>query len=93
MRITVEFYGRARRLTKTDKTEIELRESNATLKGASRAITEKFPELLNDILSSQSFEPIETFRFNINGKFAAQNLDVALKEGDKILLIPIAAGG
>jgi len=93
MKITVEFYGQARRLAKTDKAEIDLGKIRATLRNVSIEVAKRFPELLANILSPETFEPIETYRYNVNGTNTTQNLDVYIKEDDKILLIPIVAGG
>jgi len=93
MKTTIEFYGWAKRLAKTDKAEIDLGKVAATLRNVSIEVAKKFPELLGNILSPETFEPIETYRYNVNGTNTAQNLDVYIKEGDKILLIPIVAGG
>jgi len=93
MKVTVEFYGRTRRLTKTAEVEIDIGKVIVTLRDVAVALAKTFPELLSKILSSETFEPLESYKFNINGKYVAQNLDVNVKNGDKILLMPIEAGG
>lgn len=89
MRLTVEFFGLPRRLSGEKKTLIEVGE-NATLRDVNAELVKRFPAFLGPLVVPETHELVESYFF--------YNMDAApgdkrVKEGDRLLLMFVDAGG
>ena len=92
MKLTVGFYcGLARRLSKETSVEIEVNDS-ATLRDVSAALAHRFPAFLGQLIVPETHDLVEPHFFHVNGR-RADSLDLSVREGDRILLMTVTAGG
>jgi|GEM_PF-1417959 len=92
MKLTIDFYcGLARRLSRETSTVIEVSD-HATLREVCAALAERFPTFLGPLIVPETYDLVEPHFFNINGRHAA-SLEVVPKEGDRVFLMAITAGG
>ena len=92
MKIIVELFGLTKRIVGEKKIEIELKDKN-TLKNLTQELIKKYPKLLGKVIKEKTLETIAPYMFNLDGKQAISNLELELKEGDRLLLLFATVGG
>jgi hypothetical protein len=92
MEYTVEFFGLPRRLSGVKSADV-LVEEDATLRDVVKALTKRFPTFLGDLVDPKTFDLAEPYFFNINARFVPRSLEHHPKEGDRLLLLFLEAGG
>lgn len=92
MKISVELFGLAKRIVGEKKIEIELKDKN-TLKNLTQELIKKYPKLLGKVIKEKTLKTIAPYMFNLDGKQAISNLELELKEGDRLLLLFVTVGG
>jgi molybdopterin converting factor small subunit len=94
MKITVEFTGIARSLTKTHQVLLEVDE-NTSVKEVIKLLATKFPGLVNVIISPDGESLLNSNVFFINGSemLMPDDANQRLQEGDQLTLLSIIVGG
>jgi len=88
--VSVELFGVARMLTKTQSVSLDLNEG-ATLAQVFLALGEKLPALVGRVLNSGGL--IHGYSCNLNGLNFVRAPDVKVSSGDKIFILSADAGG
>jgi len=88
--VSVELFGVARMLTKTQSVSLDLNEG-ATLAQVFSALGEKLPALVGRVLNSGGL--IHGYSCNLNGLNFVRAPDVKVSSGDKIFILSADAGG
>ena len=88
--VSVELFGIARMLTKTQSVSLDLNEG-ATLAQVFSALGEKLPALVGRVLNSGGL--IHGYSCNLNGLNFVRVPDVKVSSGDKIFILSADAGG
>ena len=88
--VSVELFGVARMLTKTQSVSLDLNEG-ATLAQVFSALGEKLPALVGRVLNSGGL--IHGYSYNLNGLNFVRAPDVKVSSGDKIFILSADAGG
>jgi molybdopterin-guanine dinucleotide biosynthesis protein A/molybdopterin converting factor small subunit len=88
--VSVELFGVARMLTKTQSVSLDLNEG-ATLAQVFSALGEKLPALVGRVLNSGGL--INGYSCNLNGLNFVRAPDVKVSSGDKIFILSADAGG
>lgn len=92
MKLTVGFYcGVARRLGKETEVAIDVPD-DATLRDVSAALAARFPAFVGPLLAPGTFELVEPHFFSVNGQRVV-SLDAKARDGDRILIMAVTAGG
>jgi hypothetical protein len=92
MEFTVEFYGLPRRLSGVKETTVRVKRG-ATLLDIVRALVDKFPAFLGSLVDPKTFKLEEPYFFNIDARFVPKTLEYHPKEGERLLLLFVEAGG
>jgi len=92
MEFTVEFYGLPRRLSGVKETTVNVKQGS-TLREVVVALAERFPTFLNGLVNPQTYDLEEPYFFNINARFVPPTLAYKPKEGERLLLLFLEAGG
>lgn len=88
--VTVELFGAARLLAKTQFVPLDLAQG-ATLAQVFAALTDKLPALVGRVIGAEGL--VAGYTCNINGLDFVRAPDALVKSGDKILLLSADAGG
>lgn len=88
--VSVELFGVARMLTKTQWVPLDLAQG-ATLAQVFSALVDKFPVLLGRVINSEGLS--NGYTCNINGLKFVRTPSAAVNSGDKILILSADAGG
>lgn len=88
--VSVELFGVARMLTKTQWVTLDLAQG-ATLAQVFSALVDKFPVLLGRVINSEGLS--NGYTCNINGLKFVRTPSAAVNSGDKILILSADAGG
>jgi molybdopterin-guanine dinucleotide biosynthesis protein A/molybdopterin converting factor small subunit len=88
--VSVELFGIARMLTKTQSVSLDLNEG-ATLAQVFSALGEKLPALVGRVLNSGGL--IHGYSCNLNGLNFVRAPDIKVSSGDKIFILSADAGG
>jgi molybdopterin-guanine dinucleotide biosynthesis protein A/molybdopterin converting factor small subunit len=88
--VSVELFGIARMLTKTQSVSLDLNEG-ATLAQVFSALGEKLPALVGRVLNAGGL--IHGYSCNLNGLNFVRAPDVKVSSGDKIFILSADAGG
>jgi molybdopterin-guanine dinucleotide biosynthesis protein A/molybdopterin converting factor small subunit len=88
--VSVELFGVARMLTKTQSVSLELNEG-ATLAQVFSALGEKLPALVGRVLNAGGL--IHGYSCNLNGLNFVRAPDIKVSSGDKIFILSADAGG
>jgi len=91
MILKVEMFGLSP-FTSTSAVDLELN-SGATLADVTRGLARQMPELVGRVIEKDLSGLIETYGFYVNGQFMADQPDLRLKEGDRVVLLLLATGG
>ncbi len=92
MEFVVEFFGLPRRLSGVKETTVQV-EPDATLRDVVKALTKRFPAFLGSLVDPETYELSEPYFFNINARLVPKSLEHQPKEGDRLLLLFLEAGG
>jgi hypothetical protein len=92
MEYTVEFYGMPRRLSGVPETTVEL-EPGSTLRDIVDALVVKYPSFLNGLIDPDTHEICDPYFFNIDARYVPKNLEYQPKQGERLLLLFLEAGG
>jgi len=88
--VSVELFGVARMLTKTQSVSLDLNEG-ATLAQVFSALGEKLPALVGRVLNAGGL--IHGYSCNLNGLNFVRAPDIKVSSGDKIFILSADAGG
>jgi len=88
----VEFFGLPRRLSGVREATVEVREG-ATLRDVVVALSERFPAFLGELVHPQTYDLHEPYFFNIDARYVPPSLDFKPKQGQRLLLLFLEAGG
>jgi molybdopterin converting factor small subunit len=94
MEITIEFVGISRMITK--KTGINLTlEEGTTYQDIVRLLAHKFPKLVGQMIAPKEFTLYPSNMFSLNGKrmIKSDEMGKDLRDGDRLILMSILAGG
>jgi molybdopterin converting factor small subunit len=92
MEFTVEFYGLPRRLSGVKETTVEVKR-DATLRDVIAALLKRFPAFSDSLVEPRTYDLREPYFFNIDARYVPRNLEYAPKEGERLLLLFLEAGG
>nr|MBC7245694.1 MoaD/ThiS family protein [Chloroflexota bacterium] len=92
MEFTVEFFGLPRRLSGVKETTVQV-PAGATLRDVVKALAAKFPAFLGDLIDPNSYELESPYFFNVNARHVPRSLEYQPKEGERLLLLFVEAGG
>lgn len=92
MEFTVEFYGLPRRLSGVKETTVNVKDG-ATLRDVVIALAGQFPAFLGELVNRETYDLAEPYFFNIDARFVPPSLEHKPKEGQRLLLLFIEAGG
>ena len=92
MRLTVEFLGLSRRLAQVKESPVEIADQ-ATLRDVLRHLATEFPALVGPVIVPDTYELVSSHLINLDGRRAAENLDVRLEDGQRLILMFMEAGG
>jgi len=90
-KLTVEMFGPARRLSGQKQVAINVN-TGATLQDVVALLAEEFPQLVGTVIEPPC-RLSASYMLNYDGKRAARSLDETPQEGDRLLLLPVDAGG
>ncbi len=92
MEFTVEFYGMPRRLSGVPEAKVDV-PPGATLRDIVAALVAMYPSFLNGLVDPVTYEINDPYFFNIDARHVPKNLDYQPKEGERLLLLFLEAGG
>jgi molybdopterin converting factor small subunit len=92
MRLTVELFGLARRLSEEKEVTVEVSDG-ATLRDVVAALAARFPAFLGPLVVPGTYDLVEPYFFNYDGRRAARSLEERPKENDRLLLFFVTLGG
>lgn len=94
MKVSVEFNGIFRILTKTSHLTLDLA-PGTTFREIITRLSERYPELSGEVLDSDDGALIDSNGLSLNGKRMIQpaDLDDAPQEGDRLIFMSVLAGG
>jgi len=85
-------FGLPSEITELREVEVELSDG-ATLRDVIAALKDKIPALEGTAICVGEDQLVEHYKFNVNGRFYYDDMDLQLQSGDRIaLLVPIAGG-
>ena len=92
MKLTIGFYcGLARRICQETEIVVQV-PVGATLRDVSAALAARYPGLVGPLIASSTFDLVPPHFLNINGQ-RASSMDDRPRDGDRILLMAVTAGG
>lgn len=92
MTCTIEFFGVARLASGVGALTFELSDG-ATVADAIEALRDRQPALIGRVIASDGPRLLEGHACNLNGRLFVRSMDVALNDGDAIVLLSADAGG
>ena len=94
MRVAIEFTGISRILT--GKTECMLSlDPNSSLRDVVVSLAKKYPELIGEVIKEdgETLFPDDVISLNGEKIFHGDDLQLELRDGDKLFLLSLLAGG
>jgi molybdopterin converting factor small subunit len=88
----VEFFGLPRRLSGVREATVQVKEG-ATLRDVVVALSEMFPAFLGELVHPQTYDLEEPYFFNIDARHVPRSLEHVPKDGERLLLLFLEAGG
>jgi molybdopterin converting factor small subunit len=88
----VELYGLSRETIELQQLELELMDG-ANLKDLVAKLRHSIPALEGRVIRAEEDRLTEYYAFNINGYFYANDSEFLLRNGEHIILVPLATGG
>jgi hypothetical protein len=92
MEYTVEFYGMPRRLSGVSQAMVNAK-PNATLRDIVDELVTMYPSFLGNLVDPKTRQINEPYFFNIDARYVPKNLDYQPKQGERLLLLFLEAGG
>lgn len=92
MEFAVEFFGLPRRLSGLKETTVKV-SHGATLRDVSAALAVQFPSFVGPLIEPNTYGLKEPYFFNIDARRVPKSLDYQPKEGERLLLLFLEAGG
>lgn len=92
MKLRVEFLGLSRRLAQTKESLVEV-DDRATLRSVVRHLAARYPALVGPVIVPDSFDLAESYMMNIDGRCAVTDLDQPARDGQRLILMFVEAGG
>ena len=88
----VKMFGLPREITELREVELEL-EDGASMAEIIAALRNKIPTLEGTVIRPGEDRLVELYKFNVNGTFYFDGMDLHLQKGDRIALLTPATGG
>jgi molybdopterin converting factor small subunit len=94
MQVRVELLGLSRLVTGQREVSLDL-DSEATYRDIVRALSEKYPALIGNVIQSdrESLQAPNIFNLNARQMIQSKQMENPLNEGDRIILMSMSAGG
>jgi molybdopterin converting factor small subunit len=92
MKLNVEFLGLTRKLAQTKESLVEMDEQ-ATLRDVLGVLAARFPALVGPVIVPETFDLVSSHLVNLDGRRAAENLDMRLQDGQRLIFMFMEAGG
>jgi molybdopterin converting factor small subunit len=94
MRVQVELFGLSRIIAGEKMVTLSFNE-DATFRDAVRALAQRYPDMIGDVIQADGETLQSPNILNINGRRMIQphQVDESIGDGDKIFLISMSAGG
>ena len=95
MKITVEFIGVARIITRKPMISFEI-EEHTTFEQIVQSIGEKFPDLIGEIIQPDGRSFYDSNMFSLNGEHMVLHEEMehtSPSDGDRLILMSILSGG
>jgi hypothetical protein len=88
----VEFIGLPRRLSGVKETTVQVKK-DATLRDVTKELAEQFPAFLGPLIDPANFDIEPPYFFNIDARHVPRSLEHIPKQGERLLLLFLEAGG
>jgi molybdopterin converting factor small subunit len=94
MEITIEFVGISRMITKKSRLNLTL-EEGTTYQDIVKLLAHKFPKLVGQMIEPKEFSLYPSNMFSLNGErmIKPDEMGKKVKDGDRLILMSILAGG
>ncbi len=92
MEFAVEFFGLPRRLSGVKETTVQV-SRGASLRDVAAALAVQFPAFVGPLIEPKTHSLKEPYFFNIDARRVPKSLDYQPKEGERLLLLFLEAGG
>lgn len=92
MKLTVEFLGLARGLTQTKESVLQV-EDSTTLRDVLHLLAAEYPPLVGSVLDPVTHELTPSYMLNLDGRRVARDLDERPRDGQRLILMFVEAGG
>lgn len=92
MKVTVEFFGLARRLAGVKEVSLETADGS-NLRDILSHLREKFSSLSPSVIAADVPELVPPYMLSIDGRTVPQDLGFQPREGDRILVLSSMVGG
>jgi molybdopterin converting factor small subunit len=94
MQVRVEMLGLSRLVTGEREVSLSL-EQGATYQDVVRALSEKYPALIGNVIQSdrKNLQAPNVFNLNARQMVQSKQMENPLDEGDRIILMSVSAGG
>ena len=92
MKLRVEFLGLSRRLAQTKESLVEV-EDRATLRTVVGHLAARYPALVGLVIVPETFDLVSSYMINIDGRRAVTDLDQPARDGQRLILMFVEAGG
>ena len=90
--VSVEMFGYARRLSGEREADIEL-DTAGTMRDIVIALSRRYPPLVGPIIEPTTYELVAPFFLNIDGRRVVDDLDAVPRDGERLILFFVDAGG
>ena len=88
----VQMFGLPREITDLREVEVELKDG-ASLEDVIAALRNKIPSLEGPVIRTGENRLVELYKFNVNGRFYYDDVELQLQSGDRIALLTPVTGG
>jgi molybdopterin converting factor small subunit len=94
MHVQIEFFGLSRLVTGVKEIALDL-EDGATFRDVARRLGETYPALIGDVIRSDdgSLQHPNVLNVNARRMIRADKMDESPRDGDRIILMSMSAGG
>jgi len=92
MRLTVEFLGLARRLAQAKDCLLQMDDA-VTYVDVLRTLAETYPSLVGPVVNSDADALAPSYMLNLNGRLPVRDFCASPKDGDRLILMFVEAGG
>lgn len=91
-RCVVQMFGLPREITELREVELELKDG-ASLVDVTAALRRSIPALEGPVILAGEDRLVENYKFNVNGHFYYNDLNLKLQSGDRVALLTPVTGG